>query len=108
VKIHIDIESPSEEGRAARRQVLMLIAAYGGGKAAYMATLEDLVNALVRGTADPVVLARRIAHFIDGATLIGFALASALAEFEQEDVAEVLKVLEDAVNRKLADAGSAD
>lgn len=55
VKIHIDIESPSEEGRAARRQVLMLIAAYGGGKAAYMATLEDLVNALVRGTADPVV-----------------------------------------------------
>jgi hypothetical protein len=53
-------------------------------------------------------LARRIAHFIDGGTLIGFALANALAEFEQRDVAEVLRVVEDAVDRKLADAGSVD
>jgi hypothetical protein len=105
--MHLDIESASEEGRAARRQVLMLIAAYSGGQASYMATLEDLVNALVGGTADPIVLARRIAHFIDAGTLVGFALASALAEFEQQDVAEILKVLEDAINRKLADTGSA-
>ena len=101
MNIRVDIQSASEEARAARRQVLSLIAAYRGGETTYMSLLEDLVNAVLGGTTDPVVLARRIAYFIDSATLISFAAASALAEYEHQDIAEVLKILEQAIDKRI-------
>jgi len=106
VNLRIDIDSTSTEANAARRQMLTLIAAYTGGKSSYLPMLGELVNALV-ATSDPMVLARRIAYFMDSATLIAFVLANGLAQLEQQDVGHVLKVVEDAVEKRVSDSGSA-
>lgn len=102
--VRIDIDPTSTEAAAARRQMLSLIAAYTGGKSAYLPMLRELANALV-ATSDPIVLARRVAYFMDSAALISFALANALAQLEQRDVGHVLKVVEDAVEKRLAEGG---
>jgi anti-anti-sigma regulatory factor len=84
--------------------MLSLISAYTGGESAYLPMLAELANALVT-TSDPVVLALRIANFMDSAALISFALANSLAQLEQRDVGHVLKVVEDAVEKRLSKAG---
>jgi anti-anti-sigma regulatory factor len=102
--IRIDIDLRSTEATAARRQMLSLISAYTGGESTYLPMLAELANALVT-TSDPVVLALRIANFMDSAALISFALANSLAQLEQRDVGHVLKVVEDAVEKRLSKAG---
>lgn len=64
--IRIDIDSTSTEATAARRQMLSPIAAHTGGGSAYLPMLGELANALV-ATSDPVVLAQRVANFMDSA-----------------------------------------
>jgi hypothetical protein len=103
IRIHIDSTSP--EATAARRQMLSLIAAYTGGEGAYLPMLGELANALVT-TSDPLVIARRVAYFMDSAALISFALANALAQLEERDVGHVLKLVEDAVEKRLAEGGT--
>jgi hypothetical protein len=101
IEVRIDIRSAEEDGRIARRRALDLVAAYAGGTAGYVPLLEERVNALLRLPQDTVALAERLAHLLDGATVVAFVLASALAEREKKDLAEVLTIVESAIDKHL-------
>jgi hypothetical protein len=101
METHIDIDPDSEEARAARTQILDLVAAYRGCKSTYMPALEALLNGLLRPGSDPTTLSRRLANVMDGAALLAFALASALAEIQQTDIPGVLRTLDQAIDGRI-------
>jgi hypothetical protein len=47
MEFDINLQAGSEEAQDARRQVLTLIAAYGGGETTYLSILQDIVEAYV-------------------------------------------------------------